>query len=872
MGWIRIARVAIVAAKATVIAFIGSISSLAGQPASNSWTFQPLHFFTAGPVGYDPASGLTMAGDGNFYGATLGGGTFGSGTIYRLNGAGGVSIIHSFNGQGEGRNPQATLLKAKDGSLYGTTFFGGPSDGGTIFKIDTNGVLINLYSFSGGNDGAYPSGLVQADDAHFYGTTAGYIGNGLGAISAFSENGTVFCLAPNGVLTTLHVFSGKSDGGSPRVGLIKGNDGKLYGTTFSGGESYRGTIYNVTTGGEFSTLYSFTGDSDGKGPLGLILGKDGKLYGIAETGGDQNAGTIFSMDAQANVSLLYSFDGDTGGSQPTGSLIELGNGDFYGVTQRGGANRQGTVFQISSAGVFNSLYSFTGKSDGAGPVSGLAVGADGLLYGTTAYGFQLGVAIVFAGGGGGSGTLRGSGTVFRITTNGTFGTLASFPLAVDGGWPTALAQGSDGALYGLTEIDGKYGYGTAFRITPDGSLTVLHDFNGFDGGYSTEGFVFGKDGYLYATTGYGGSRGGGTIFRMSTNGNLTTMYNFTGVDDGLYPSSALIVGEDGSMYGTTAWATKDDHNGTIFRMTMAGILETVYRFTGVRDSGESDGGRADGPLIRTSDGSLYGVTQFGGAGQSGTVFRITSDNTFVTVYSFTGQEDGGQPKDGLIKGSDGNLYGVTSEPGTAFRLTPDGTLTTLHRFRDYETEGINPISVSQAADGNLYGVTGFGGKRTYGTFFKLTPEGNMSIIQDLNNASYGRGAIMKLIRGVDGNIYASCNGGPLGLGSIFGFVAGGRAPAITRQPISGWLSAGANALLTAEVAGSLNSSVQWRLNGTNILGKIGPSLPLTDFGPLQAGNYTFVASNSYGSVTSAIAQVSFLGVKAFQGATGPRSR
>ena len=205
------------------------------------------------------------------------------------------------------------------------------------------------------------------------------------------------------------------------------------------------------------------------------------------------------------------------------------------------------MFKISISGTLTSLYSFTGANDGADP-NGLVEGSDGNFYGTTSSG----------------GTNGGFGTVFKISTKGALTSLYSFAGGNGGAAPVArLVQGTDGNFYGATSSGGEgpgfIGYGTVFKINTNGALTSLYSFgtvtnaNGLplDGADPTAGLVQGTDGNFYGTTIGGGTDGYGYVFRISTNGGLISLYSFTGTNDGENPNSGLVLGSDGSFYGTT---------------------------------------------------------------------------------------------------------------------------------------------------------------------------------------------------------------------------------------------------------------------------------------------------------------------------------
>jgi uncharacterized repeat protein (TIGR03803 family) len=363
----------------------------------------------------------------------------------------------------------------------------------------------------------------------------------------------------------------------------------------------------------------------------------------------------FAANASVVLTGLHSFGVVTnvsGGWRNFNSeLVQGSDGNFYGTTVNGGTDNWGTVFKISASGNFTSLYSFTGGYDGGSTYAGLVQGSDGYFYGTTPV----------------DGT-NGYGTVFRISTNGTFTSLYSFTGGNDGHGPRAgLVQGSDGNLYGTTDAYGTNDAGMVFKISASGTLTSLHSFIGNDGESPEAGLVQDIDGYFYGTSVEGGTNGYGTVFRISTNGTFGSLYSFTGGNDGSYPQAGLVQDSDGNFYGTTSGGGTNSH-GTVFKISTNGTLTSLHSFT------SSDGAQPLGGLVRYSDGYFYGTTWVGGTSDHGTVFRIGANGTFGSLYSFTGGNDGGAPVAGLVQGSDGSFYGTTSgggagSSGTVFRLT-----------------------------------------------------------------------------------------------------------------------------------------------------------------------------------------------------------
>jgi len=369
-------------------------------------TFTTLHSFDR-THGASPVAGLVQASDGNLYGTTQYGGANRSGTVFKITPSGTLTMLYSFCAKSnctDGSSPQAGLLQATDGYLYGTTGEGGASDGGAIFKITPNGTLTTLYSFcsqSECTDGTFPdAAVVQATDGNFYGTT--YFGGA-------NDDGTVYKITPSGTLTALYSFcsqSGCADGEKPFAALVQATDGNFYGTTYFGGANGDyGTVFKITPSGTLTTLYNFCsqgGCADGENPFGaLVQATDGNFYGTTYDGGANNGGTIFKITPSGTLTTLYSFCSQSGcadGECPTAGLIQAADGNSYGTTNRGGANAGGTVFKITQSGALTTLYSFcsqSGCTDGFIPAA-LVQDTNGNLYGTTEDGGANGYGTVFS--------------------------------------------------------------------------------------------------------------------------------------------------------------------------------------------------------------------------------------------------------------------------------------------------------------------------------------------------------------------------------------------------------------------------------------------------------------------------------------------
>lgn len=355
-----------------------------------------LYSFQGGTVdGENPNGGLILANDGNFYGTTQDGGAYNKGTIFKISPLGVEKLLYSFKGpvNQDGRTPKSALIQATDGNLYGTTYFGGTSDQGTIFRFDlTTKYESPIYSFTGtGNDGANPEGTIIQDGNYLYGTTYGGGANGAGS---------VFKTDLSGVLTTIHSFNssseGSSDGDLPISGLYKSLNGIFYGTTEVGGDYGNGTVYTISSSGVESKLYSFTNNGDGKHPYSnVIQANDGNLYGTTPNAGPSGTGSVFKITLPAGImSTLYIFKNNgQDGTSPSSGLIQGNDGDLYGVSSAGGSFGNGTIYKITLAGEESALYSFINSN--ASPVGDLFQYSDGSFYGTTYRGGTLSAGTVF---------------------------------------------------------------------------------------------------------------------------------------------------------------------------------------------------------------------------------------------------------------------------------------------------------------------------------------------------------------------------------------------------------------------------------------------------------------------------------------------
>jgi uncharacterized repeat protein (TIGR03803 family) len=670
-----------------------------------------LYSFTNGVDGGGPEAGLALGNDGNFYGATSDGGSNNTGVVFRITQAGVFTPLYSFHSVNEytgvnsdGAIPFASLVPATDGNLYGTTSQGGANGSGTIFKISVGGAFSLVYAFTAldvngyNNEGASPqAALVQGADGSLCGTASSGGSNGCGAVFKY--------ILTSSAMSPLYSFTGGNDGANPYAALVQGTNGIFYGTTAYGGANSVGALFQITSGGAFTPLYSFTGGTDGGNPVSpLAQGADGYFYGATTIGGT-SFGAVFKMSAGGAVTPLYSFTGGTDGATPQAALFQASPGIFYGTASSGGSNGAGAVFKINSLGALSKVMSFVGGYDGENPLAPLVQHTNGNFYGTTYYGGA-----------------SNYGVVFQLTPAGAQTPIYSFTNGTDGGYPVAgLALGTDGNLYGATYSGGANHLGVLFKITTNGALTALHSLvNASEGGHPQAALTLGTDGNFYGTAYSGGSASGnGSVFQMTPAGAVTLLHAFTNGVDGSYPYASLTQGSDGNFYGTTTLGGTN-HHGAVFKITSAGALTPLYSFTNGVDGATPQCQLAQGP-----DGNFYGTaTNGGGTYNSGVVFKITSAGAFTRLYAFTNGVDGAMPAAGLALGHDGNFYGTTRGGGSnfygsLFKITSAGAFTPLYSFVG-DPDGKFPVAaLVLGADANFYGAASSGGVSGYGSAFRL---------------------------------------------------------------------------------------------------------------------------------------------------------
>jgi uncharacterized repeat protein (TIGR03803 family) len=493
-------------------------------------------------------------------------------------------------------------------------------------------------------------------------------------------------------LRTLHTF-----GPGPRIAqepLVQGTDGATYGTTFSGGPDHIGTVYKITATGEMVVLHSF----------------------------------------------MWSPNGGVNGGYPGAGLTLANDGNFYGTTVSGGRNGHGTIFRITSHGSLTTLHHFSSSQNDYQP-STLVQGNDGYLYGTTE-----GMGGDYA------------GIAFKISLAGAYTQLHRFSLGtyggngLDGGFPGPLMKAQDGSLCGLARTGGANGAGSLFRVNPGGGVSRIYSFADPYRGSGAR-LVELAPGEFYGTS--GSTNELGIIYRVNHSGVFTVLYTIAGGAGTAFVNENLVAGSDGNLYGTCSSGPSAD-SGFVFRFSpSSGVFDILHTFTSGFPGG-LDGRGPRGGLVRTGEQTFRGTTLEGGLYGSGTVFEITTQGAFTTLFNFSPRNDGAGGSGAMVEMEDGSLYGATSQGGsfgwgTIFRVTPEGELTTLYNFQGDKDRGL-PGRLVLGPDGFFYGITHYF-LDGYGTLFKVSRTGAFTTLR--NFASDQEIVAGDLVLGNDGNFYAT---------------------------------------------------------------------------------------------------------------------
>jgi len=731
-----------------------------------------------GANGEDPyTAGLVIDPWGDLFGTTYYGGDLsqnagnGYGTVFEIaQSSSAITTLASFE-YTDGFGPLAGVVLDPYDNLYGTTQLGGASGDGTVFELaDGSSAITTLASFNGAN-GQNPLTSVALDPfGNIFGTTA-YGGN-LSLNSGFGD-GTVFEIAAGtGAITTLAAFNGANGLEPYGGGVVLDSLDNLFGTTFYGGASSDGTVFEISQGSSaITTLASFNG-ADGQNPYaGLVQDSSGGLLGVTSEGGPDDDGTVYELTGVQvsiasdiaspiygqSVTLIATVTPDVG-IGPTGTVQFQIDGKKVGNPVPLSGNTAAYTASILSAGshaitavysgddnfaaaaslvftqnvikaapfywTMNTLAWFDGRSV-ASPYGGVALDSYDDLFGASL--------------GGGD---YGDGAVFEIEGGSPFvTTLASFD-GENGQSSNGVALDSLGNLFGSTEYGGEFGDGTVFELAAyTYAITTLASFDGTNGNDPSGTVVVDSAGNLFGATAQGGAFGDGTVFEIAQGtGEITTLASFNAAD-GIEPTG-VVIDSFGNLFGTAdeGGAAGD---GSVFEIAQgSGAITTIASFN------SANGREPSGGVVIDTSGNLFGATYSGGKHGDGTVYEIASDSTLITTLAAFNGLNGQFPVAGVILDSSGNLYGTgygggAYGQGSVFEVTRGSNLiSTLASFNG--TNGQFPNALAIDAWGDLFGTTMNGGdpgeSPGAGTAFELVPTPGTAAAVTSNNAApvYGQ--------------------------------------------------------------------------------------------------------------------------------------
>ena len=466
----------------------------------SSSTYSVVFNYTAAATGNQPVGGIVQASNGKIYGTTNVGGANNLGVLFEFNPIGNTYSVLSTMASTLGANPQAALIQASNGKLYGTTRVGGANNLGTLFEFDpgTN-IQTKLLDFSITN-GTFPLGAVaQATNGLLYGLTSAGGTQSVGVLYEYNISLNSY---------TKKIEFNTSSGGVPNGTLLHAANDKLYGLTSAGGTSTAGVIFEYDMSLNAYTKKIDLTSANGSQPSGgLIQAPNGKLYGVTRLGGSSSLGTIFEYDYALNA-YTKKIDLTAGnGSQPYGSLCLASNGKMYGLTNLGGVNSVGVLFEYDYIGNSYTKQVDLSAANGSNPFGSLIEASNGKLYGLTRNGGANSLGALFE---------------YVISSN-TYSKVVDFT-AAGGSLPEgSLIQASNGKLYGLTSTGGTNSVGTLFEFDPSSNTyTKLYDFSAGNGQTPRGTLKQAANGKLYGLTQAGGANGMGVVFEYDITGNSYT--------------------------------------------------------------------------------------------------------------------------------------------------------------------------------------------------------------------------------------------------------------------------------------------------------------------------------------------------------------
>jgi len=634
------------------------------------------------------------------YGPTQNGGINTSGTIIKFD-ATTNTLTTAINLKNDvpGAKPVSSIVEY-NGKFYGVTTSGGSYDDGVIYEWDpSTNIYTKKFDFNDKVTGRTPNGELTLVNDKFYGVTTFGGANGNGGGTIFEWNPTT------NDYTVKREFSIFDVSGNTPVSKMVLLNGKLYGTTIFGGNTNNGVIFEFDPATDtYTKKYNFDFNSRvGVRPRdNELLIYNSKLYGMTNEGGTNNVGVIFEFDpATDTYTKKYDFK-DLNGEKPYGGLSLL-NDKFYGTTSEGGTNNVGVIFEFDPAtDTYTKKYDFD-NTNGTKPFDGLTLSGS-KFYGTTSEGGANGVGVIFE---------------FDPATN-TYTKKYDFD-DTNGARPLAELVLFNGKFYSTTNEGGLGKVGVIFEWDPNTNvLSKKIDFSyKEEGGYPIGSFVS-LNNKFYGVTYDGGDNNLGVIFELDpVTDTYTKKYDFDRTNGG-YPTGTLTL-LNNKLYGTTEEGGINDENGVIFEFDLA-----TNTYTKKHDFEDATGSGSRGGFI-TLNNKLYGMAIGGGNNFDGAIFEFDpATDTYTKKYDF--EDATGRNPWGELVLLNNKFYGMTSRggansAGVIFEFDPaTDTYTKKHDF--LEINGERPLSSLIVANEKLYGTTFSGGSNDDGVIFEFDPATN----------------------------------------------------------------------------------------------------------------------------------------------------
>lgn len=582
--------------------------------------------------------------------------------------------------------------------------------------------------------------------------------------SGGDEFGVIYQTSPNGShQSVVHTFEGNSGAFPYYTHLCQAGNGKLYGMASQGGQKQLGVLfeYDINTGAYVRKL-EFNGTGNGSNPRGsLITASNGKMYGMTNQGGANNFGVIFEYTPGSDsVVVKWHFDG-ANGRNPFGNLLQASNGKMYGMTYQGGNSNDGVLFEYNpSNDSFYKRLDFDGTNYGRNPFGSLMQASDGLLYALTYQGGSNNLGILFS---------------YDISSQ-TFTNLHDFTGTNTGSNPySTLIQANDGHLYAMTYLGGSNNLGTLFQYNISGNvLTKQLDFNGSSNGRNPFGnLILGTNGNLYGEVPYGGNANAGFIFEYQTGSNVfTKLLDLPGGTKGRQPFGSLFQASNQLLYGMT-YQGGINNSGVLFEFDIA----TSFYAKKVDFGSAINGSNPYGNLILANNLKMYGMTYQGGTNNAGVLFMYDPIKyQYTKKVDFTSVNLGKNTYGSLVQAVNGKLYGMLYQGGQydyGSIIEYDPTTDTCRKLFDFDggNSGRNPYGdLLPASNGKLYGMTPYGGNDDYGVLFEwdIATE-TFQKLHDFNGSD-GASPFGSLIQHENGRLYGlTYNGGTDDAGTLFEF-------------------------------------------------------------------------------------------------------